>query len=86
MQLATFNAELQRRFVEAEARGMTVLQLNAGEIHRALGGYPGRNHAMPTCCAAMYVVQSGADRVVSAPPSGKGASLTIAYALPWKLE
>jgi len=82
MQLETFNREIQRHLAEAEARGAKTVQLNAGDIHRAVGGYPNRNHAMPTCCAAMYAVQREGDQVVSAPPSGKGASLTIEYRLP----
>ena len=29
--------------------GLASLAVNAGEMHRALG-YPGTNHAMPSCC------------------------------------
>lgn len=53
--------------------------LNAGIIHREIGGYPGKNHRMPECCEVMYSMMKGTDIVLSAPPKGKGASLTIRY-------
>lgn len=55
------------------------VDINSGDIHRAVGGYPGKNHHMPTCCDVMYKLMKGTDEVVSSPPSGKGASLTIRY-------
>lgn len=55
------------------------VDLNSGDIHRKVGGYPGRNHQMPTCCGVMYQLMKGSDEVISSPPSGKGASVTIRY-------
>jgi 5-methylcytosine-specific restriction protein A len=78
-----FLAEIRQQLRQAELRGATSLNLNAGELHRRLGGYPdGGKHQMPACCSAMYAEQKAGDRIVSAPPKGKGASLVIAYALP----
>jgi 5-methylcytosine-specific restriction protein A len=37
---------------------------------------------MPMCCQAMYKLKRASDEIVSAPPKGKGASLTIRYLLP----
>lgn len=77
-----FNAELIRTFTEATSRGLAVIEVSAGDLHRAVGGYPGRTHRMPACCNVMKQHLSARDRVLSEPPSGKGATLTIRYALP----
>jgi 5-methylcytosine-specific restriction protein A len=55
------------------------VDVNSGDLHRQVGGYPGRNHRMPVCCEVMYGKMKGDDAVLSAPPKGKGASLTIRY-------
>lgn len=55
------------------------IDLNSGEIHREVGGYPSNNHRMPICCEIMYASMKGSDYVLSAPPKGQGASLTIRY-------
>ena len=55
------------------------IDLNAGDIHRKLGGYPGKNHRMPTCCNAMRKFMVPKDIVIYQPLKGNGASLTIRY-------
>lgn len=56
------------------------IDLNSGDIHREIGGYPdSTNHRMPVCCDVMYSNMQGDDKIISAPPKGKGASLTIRY-------
>ena len=55
------------------------IDLNAGLIHREIGGYPAKNHYMPICCDVMYSNMRGNDLIISAPKKGKGASLTIRY-------
>ena len=67
---------------EAELEGKPFLEINSGQLHRDLGGYPGTRHALPSCCDAMYEVQKSGDAILSKPPKGKGASLTIRYRLP----
>lgn len=37
---------------------------------------------MPSCCQAMYHEQRADDEIISRPPKGKGATLTIRYRLP----
>lgn len=76
-----FIKQIKEEMVRATAAGKSFVDINSGEIHRKLGGYPGRNHSMPTCCAAMYELQMEKDEVLSAPLKGKGASLTIRYYL-----
>lgn len=59
------------------------VDVNAGELHRAVGGYPGKNHRMPVCCQVMYSCMKTGDKILpNGPPKGKGASLTIRYRLP----
>ncbi len=79
----TFAAELRTQLLAAEASGASSVEINAGQLHRKVGWYPDpQNHRMPVCCDAIYAEQRSGDVVVSAPPKGKGASLTIRYALP----
>lgn len=79
----TFRSELRTLLREAELRGATHIDVNAGDLHRRLGGYPGPSHRMPVCCDAMYEQQRAGDIVLpGAPPKGKEAALTIRYALP----
>ncbi|GHV63075.1 hypothetical protein AGMMS49587_11910 [Spirochaetia bacterium] len=77
-----FNAELDKLFSEAESRGEVVLRVNAGELHRRVGGYPGQNHRMPACCSAMRAKMRDTDQIIQTPPEGDGANLTIEYRLP----
>lgn len=77
-----FRREVCDQLQEAELRGQPWLELNSGEIHRKLGGYPSKQHQMPSCCNAMQGERRPGDEVLYAPPKGKGASLTIRYRLP----
>ena len=78
-----FCDELLAVFEEATARGDVNLVIHAGELHRRVGGYPnGGNHQMPICCGVMIEAMRADDRVVQAPPSRKGATLSVEYVLP----
>lgn len=77
-----FLIELRAHLREAELRGSPAPEANSGALHRKLGGYPGRLHQMRSCCQAMYNEERSGDDIVSAPPRGKGASLTIRHRLP----
>ena len=67
---------------EAERASKAYVEINSGKLHRVVGGYPGQKHRMPVCCAVMESAMREGDVVVSAPPKGRGASLTIRYMLP----
>jgi hypothetical protein len=69
---------------DAVREGRETKEINAGDLHRRLGGYPGRNHRMPVCCAVMRAAfaPDAGDLIVEEPPSGRGASFTIRYVLP----
>lgn len=77
-----FELALSHIFREAEEQGRSYVDVNAGELHRKVGGYPGRNHQMPVCCRVMKKNMQAADQILKQPPKGKGASLTIRYKLP----
>lgn len=76
-----FETALTEMLAHAADRGAKSVSVNSGNLHRSVGGYPGRNHRMPICCEVMYARKGDGDRVISAPPKGKGASLTIEYAV-----
>lgn len=65
-----FRKDLTAQLARAEKRGAHHVEINSGELHRAVGDYPGPKHWMPICCEVMYREQ------------GKGAGLTIRYKLP----
>jgi predicted GIY-YIG superfamily endonuclease len=79
-----FLDELDQVFRKATVAGQDHVAVSAGDLHRSVGGYRGPTHKMPVCCQAMRSAMdpSRGDRVVSEPPKGKGASLTIRYVLP----
>jgi 5-methylcytosine-specific restriction protein A len=78
----TFEHVIRASLMVASGDGESFVELNAGDIHRIVGGYPGPDNRMPICCAVMYRLMKQGDVVVYAPPKGKGASLTIRYAVP----
>ena len=56
--------------------------MKAGELHQAVGGYPGPDARMPNCCSVMRsVLREKGGVIVYQPPKGNGASLTIRYQL-----
>ena len=79
-----FKLELHRMMLEAMKEGRESAEINAGELHRRGGGYPGKNHRMPVCCEVMHgaIATDAGDLILEKPPSGQGATLTIRYALP----
>ena len=48
-----FLAKLNEIFAAKTNAGEKEVTITSGELHRLLGGYPGTNHRMPICCAAM---------------------------------
>ncbi|MCG8358750.1 MAG: hypothetical protein MI920_24555 [Kiloniellales bacterium] len=76
-----FQTEVRAQIQRARTQGRPHAEINAGELHRQVGGYPPSSHGMPQCCNAMRGEMSSRDTVVFEPPKGKGASLTIRYEL-----
>jgi len=77
-----FANEINAQIDRAAQQGRPHVEINAGELHRLLGGYPGPNHRMPVCCEAMRKIQEPSDKLVFSPPEGNGASLTVRYSVP----
>jgi 5-methylcytosine-specific restriction protein A len=79
-----FNAKLDEIFTAATNLNLSYIGVNSGQLHRMVGGYPGPDHSMPTCCTCMRnkMDTHAGDREVSAPPKGDGASLLIHYVIP----
>ena len=77
-----FGNFLSEALRSAQSAGKQSIDINSGELHRAVGGYPSASHRMPVCCDAMYREKRPTDAVLSSPPKGKGATLTIRYFLP----
>ena len=66
-----FRSELMAQIKRAEGRGAPHVEINAGELHRQMGGYPAEDR-MPACCEAMYGEKRDGDEIISAPARGKG--------------
>ena len=77
-----FQKELDAIFSLAESKYLTAIILKSGDLHRLVGDYPGKNHRMSVCCKVMRSNMMRSDEVLSEPPSGEGASLTIKYHFP----
>jgi 5-methylcytosine-specific restriction protein A len=78
-----FHNALMQVFCDATKGEQAKVDVNAGELHKITGGYPGPDHRMPVCCSVMRAEYSAdSDFVLESPPKGDGASLTIRYALP----
>jgi 5-methylcytosine-specific restriction protein A len=79
---AAFHQALRRQFTRAARAGERSVRVQAGALHRIIGGYPGPRHRMPTCCEVMQSERRPGDAVLQSPPRGVGASLTIEYKVP----
>jgi hypothetical protein len=81
-----FRAELKAQIDRAINQGRKHIEINAGELHRAVGGYPplsGKNHSMPSCCGVLRdELSKGNSEIVYATESGNSASLTVRFNLP----
>ena len=77
-----FRDRLERLLGEAAADGHPRREVSGKELHTLQGGYPGSDHRMPVCCSVMRRAMRPGDRIVSEPPKGNGASLTVSYQLP----
>jgi len=77
-----FHEALEKLFQDAARSDESSIEVNSGELHRIVGGYPAPNHNMPVCCSVMRAAMKDSDSVVAEPPSGRGASLKIRYMLP----
>jgi hypothetical protein len=83
----TFRSELVAQILRAQRQGRPHIEVNAGELHRVVGGYPPKagepQHSMPSCCDAMREeYKKGEAEIVHETESGRAPALTIRYYLP----
>lgn len=79
-----FRSELRAQIDRAQRQGRPHAEINAGELHRTVGGYPsadGKHHAMPACCKAMREEKRRGDEIIFETPSGQSASFTVRYSV-----
>lgn len=77
-----FQRRLEAIMDDARRNGKSSVTVRAGDLHKAVGGYPNRgNHRMPVCCSVMRDRMRDGDRILASPPEGDGASLLILYML-----
>jgi 5-methylcytosine-specific restriction protein A len=75
-----FEAALNALFADAWRRRLEHLEVEAGALHRQVGGYPDpTNNRMPVCCNVMRAAMRAGDRILEQPPKGAGARLRIRY-------
>jgi 5-methylcytosine-specific restriction protein A len=78
--------ELDAQIERAQRQGRQHVEINAGELHRTVGGYPsesGAPHRMPLCCSVMRdELERGNAEIVHQADSGQGSSFTVRYLLP----
>ncbi|MBK6793417.1 MAG: HNH endonuclease [Anaerolineales bacterium] len=77
-----FQTQLDSIFKVAKEKHLSAIVLKAGDLHRLVGGYPGADPRMGLCCVVMRENMIGGDEVLSEPPKGVGATLTIMYQFP----
>ena len=77
-----FQSELDNIFASAQQEGKSFIEIKSGDLHRSVGGYPGRNHRIPLCCGVMKRNMKPEDQILRQPPSGEGATLIIRFKLP----
>lgn len=61
--------------------GRHSIVIQAGKLHRVVGGYPGENPRMPVCCGVMRKRMRGGDERLPDSLKMDGASMQIRYLL-----
>ena len=77
-----FEIALSDWFEQAEAKHAVSIDVNAGDLHRNVGGYPLPRTGMTYCCDAMRQAMREGDDFLDGPAKGKSVALTIRYRLP----
>jgi hypothetical protein len=81
-----FRMALRAQLNRAQKRGLSHIDVKAGDLLRRLGGSQAYPLRIPSCCEAMYAEKRAGDVIITRPPEGKGATLTIRYKLPRKAD
>ena len=68
---------LDQKHSYAKQEGVREIQINSGELHRELGGYPGPDHRMPMVCKVRRDSMRKNEEMSQTPQKGNGAQFTI---------
>ena len=63
----------------ARQSGKSYVDIESGNLHEQVGGYPNADHKMPVCCEVMRRMMRTGDAVLEEPTSEQGAKLMIRY-------
>ena len=77
-----FETALHDILARADEQERQSVEVNAGELHRQLGGYPGPAHQLALCCAVMRQAMRPGDGVTHQGADAADAALTIRFAMP----
>lgn len=77
-----FSDAITALLAHAQEQGRPHVEINAGELHRQVGGYPSPDNRMQTCCASLLASMGGGDVVIFESERPDDASLTVRFALP----
>ena len=81
-----FQDELSASIERARRQGRGHIEVNAGELHRAVGGYPAKSGAPDRMCRCRNVMREelkrGQAEVIHDGDGGDPPALTIRYDLP----
>jgi hypothetical protein len=75
-----FRQELLVQMARALKSGAANVLINAPDLYKSVGGYPGSSHGMPFCCDAMQGEMQAGDLLLVERASPAG--MTIRYFLP----
>ena len=74
-----FQNQLMAILNAARQSGQSYVDVESGNLHKKVAGYPNPNHRMPVCCEVMRKLMRAGDSVLKETMSGQGATLTIRY-------
>ena len=74
-----FQNQLMAILNAARQSGQSYVDVESGNLHKEVAGYPNPNHRMPVCCEVMRKLMRAGDSVLKETMSGQGATLTIRY-------
>jgi hypothetical protein len=53
MNRTDFENMIEQLFSDARGKGLDYIEINSGDLHEKVGGYPGKDHRMTICCDVM---------------------------------
>jgi hypothetical protein len=77
-----FRQELRDQLSRATKRRAENIVINAVELHHAVGGHPGPNQNLQSCCDVMKAEMQTGDAIIGDLENCQAAALTIRYQLP----